>query len=79
MAVSNSPGWSTVWPGPRKNWAAGTSRSPPGPNRTNSASSTSVAGEVSAQGEALHRLPPRVARLRIWYEATVSAASASSG
>jgi hypothetical protein len=37
-------------------------------------SSTNVAGAVSAHGEPLHRLPPMVARLRSWYEATEFAA-----
>ena len=68
----NSPGCRAVWPGPLKNSPAGTTPARRWVRRAQTLpSSTSAAGLVSAQGEALHRLPPSVARLRIWYEATV--------
>ena len=34
---------------------------------------------MSAEGAALHRLPPSVARLRTWTEPTIAALSASAG
>ena len=49
-----------------KKSAIGTRRSPPGPAMTASASSASSGGAMSADGAALQRLPPSVARLRTW-------------
>ena len=44
----------------------------------NSASRASRGGAISAEGAALARLPPRVARLRIWNEPTTPALSAKA-
>ena len=59
----NSPGCSTVRPGAVQNDSTGTSRVPLGPAMTQTASWTINAGMVSAAGDALHRLPPTLARL----------------
>jgi hypothetical protein len=76
---SSSPGSSTVLRTPRKNDAIGTWRRPFGPAITASASSASSGGAMSADGAALHRLPPSVARFRTWTEPTSAALSASDG
>ena len=46
---------------------------------TASASSAISGGAMSAEGAALHTLPPSVARLRIWIEPTSAALSARAG
>ena len=63
ISTSNSPGCSTVRPGPVQNSSTVTSRSPLGPTRRARAPSAISAGVVSAAGEPLHRLPPTEARL----------------
>ena len=75
-STSSSFGASTVWRTPVKKSAIGTRRSPLGPAMTASASSASSGGAMSADGAALQRLPPTVARLRTWSEPTMAALSA---
>src|SRR5262245_48834859 len=64
---------------PRKNEAMGTRRRPAVPAITASASSARSGGAMSADGAALQRLPPSVARLRTWIDPTIAALSASEG
>ena len=73
------PAPSTVRRTPRKNDAIGTRRWPFGPAITASASSARSGGAMSADGAALQRLPPSVARLRTWMEPTSAPLSASAG
>ena len=78
-STSSSSGASTVRRTPEKNDATGTRRRPPPEATTASASSATSGGAMSAEGAALQRLPPIVARLRIWIEPTSAALSASAG
>ena len=62
-----APGWTL--PGPAKSCATGTVCSPPPSSKKVAiAPATMSAGALSAEGEALHRLPPMVAMLRSWRE-----------
>ena len=74
-----SPGPSDVVPGPVATSAAATVRSPPGPAITARASLTMRLGGVSAAGEALARLPPKLERLWIWSEPMSPLASTRPG
>ena len=59
--------------------AAGTVRVPLFDATTARAPFTIIAGTLSAAGDALHRLPPRLARLWIWWDPISAAASAMPG
>src|SRR5262249_49065956 len=58
----NSPRLRAVLPGAVQNFSTGNSRVPSSPAITHTASSAINAGIVSAAGEALHKLPPTLAR-----------------
>src|SRR5690606_34000937 len=64
-ATSSSPGARHVWPGPVHTDSTGRRRVPPGPAMMASASCTIRGGTPSAEGAALHKLPPRLARFWI--------------
>ena len=69
-------GPSTVRRTPVKNAARGKRRRPFGPAITATASRAMRGGAMSAEGAALQRLPPTVARLRTWMEPTRAPLSA---
>jgi hypothetical protein len=58
--------------------ATGSSRWPPGPTTSATASKTTSGGVVSAEGAALQTLPPTVAMLRVCIDPTIAAPSASA-
>src|SRR5439155_7709495 len=62
----NSPGPKAVRPGATQKFSTGISRWPFGPATEQTVSRAISAGMVSAAGEALHRLPPTLARPWIW-------------
>ena len=59
--------------------STGTARPPSGPTTRAVAPAAISAGTLSAAGEALHRLPPSVARPRIWIEPISLAPSTMPG
>src|SRR5262249_37520174 len=65
--------------GPSMTSSTGRSRIPCGPASVARAPAAMRAGTLSAAGEPLHRLPPRVARPWIWVEPTRFAASTTPG
>ena len=66
IALSISPGLSTVAPGPLKKVSTGTSLFPSGPSTLTDASMTRRGGAQSADGAALQRFPPMVATFLTW-------------
>ena len=78
-ATSSSPRPSTFAPGAVQNSSTGTRRSPCGPCTTATVEWTIRGQMPSALGEALHRLPPRLARDCIWMPPMSDAASMRPG
>ena len=77
--VSISPRTRCTDPGPLKNVSSGVSLGPWGENIRSLAPSAMSMGALSADGAALQRFPPMVARFLTWYEPIFLETSASAG